>query len=276
MSLALDHIVIAVADLDAAFADYTALGFTVIRGGEHANGITHNVLVVFQDGAYLELIGWKRPEPGNRWSDMFHSAGEGFVDYALLPDDTAAVVSRAQARGLDVGDPLPGGRNRPDGERLEWQTARSPKPDVPFLCGDITPRRLRVQEGDVRVHANGVTGVRSLTIAVKDVELSAKRNAALLGARSRPSDRDLSPAQPRGRPRFGLRNGTHVTLASPARLRRGNSPAALAAARRKARSAAVFAGPARHARSIRLATPSRAARRWRKLQEWLRSPASTR
>ena len=46
-----------------------ALGFTVIRGGEHANGITHNVLVVFEDGAYLELIAWKKPDPGMRWSD---------------------------------------------------------------------------------------------------------------------------------------------------------------------------------------------------------------
>ena len=241
MSLALDHIVIAVADLDAAFADYTALGFTVIRGGEHANGITHNVLVVFQDGAYLELIGWKRPEPGNRWSDMFHSAGEGFVDYALLPDDTAAVVSQAQARGLDIGDPLPGGRNRPDGERLEWQTARSPKPDVPFLCGDVTPRRLRVQEGDVRVHANGVTGVRSLTIAVKDVELSAKRNAALLGGEIPAIGQETVAGATARTASFRLRNGTLVTLASP-HGSDGELASALAQ-RGEGPFAAVFAGP---------------------------------
>lgn len=215
MSLALDHVVIAVADLDAAFANYTALGFTVIRGGEHANGITHNVLVVLQDGAYLELIAWKRPEPGNRWSDIFHGHGEGFVDHALLPDDIRSVVSRAQGRGLDMADPVQGGRNRPDGERLEWQTARSPKPDVPFLCGDVTPRSLRVQEGDVRVHPNGVTGVAALTVAVDDVDASARRYAALLGVEvPTPEDGTVGDA-PARTASLRLANGTRVTLASP-------------------------------------------------------------
>jgi hypothetical protein len=38
-----------------------------------------------------------------------------------------------EARGLL----LDGGRVRPDGERLRWQTARSPSADLPFLCGDL-------------------------------------------------------------------------------------------------------------------------------------------
>ena len=183
MTLSLDHIVIAVQDLDAATAGYSALGFTVIRGGEHADGVTGNVLVVFQDGSYLELIRFNRPEPGRRWSDVYHSAGEGFLDHALLPTDIAADVEAAQGRGLDIENPVPGGRIRPDGERLEWKTARSPSPDVPFLCGDVTPRRLRVQEGDeVRTQPNGVTGVAELVVAVRDVSSSATRYAALLGA----------------------------------------------------------------------------------------------
>ena len=52
MPLSIDHIVIAVADLDAAVRDYTALGFTVLPGGEHPRG-SRNALVVFADGAYL-------------------------------------------------------------------------------------------------------------------------------------------------------------------------------------------------------------------------------
>ena len=215
MTLALDHIVIAVADLDAAHADYTKLGFTVIRGGEHANGITHNVLVVFQDGAYLELIAWKRPGPGMRWSDVYQASGEGFVDHALLPDDIAAVVSGAQSRGLDIEDPQPGGRNRPDGERLEWKTARSPGSDVPFLCGDVTPRRLRVQEGDVRRHPNGVTGVAEITIAVRDVAASLDRYAALLGAKVGAVEDAQVGGAPARTATLQLGNGTLVTLACP-------------------------------------------------------------
>jgi hypothetical protein len=215
MPLSLDHIVIAVADLDAAHADFSKLGFTVLRGGEHANGITHNVLVIFEDGAYLELIAWKRPDPGNRWSDVFHTAGEGFVDYALLPDDIAAVVANAQARGLDIEDPVFGGRNRPDGERLEWRTARSPGSDVPFLCGDVTPRSLRVQEGAVRRHANGVTGVAELVVAVRDLDASLARNAALLPDAT-PERREASVGgSPARTVAFTLGNGSRVILASP-------------------------------------------------------------
>ena len=36
----IDHIVILVSDLDQAVADYTELGFTVVRGGEHHGGAT--------------------------------------------------------------------------------------------------------------------------------------------------------------------------------------------------------------------------------------------
>jgi catechol 2,3-dioxygenase-like lactoylglutathione lyase family enzyme len=216
MPLSLDHIVIAVADLNRAFADYTKLGFTVLRGGEHANGITHNVLVVFADGAYLELIAFKRSDPDNRWSRVYESAGEGFVDYALLPDNIDAAVAAAQQRGLDMADPEPGGRHRPDGARLEWKTARSPRPDVPFLCGDVTRRSLRVQEGDVRRHANGVVGISALTVAVHDVEASVQRNAALLGTREVGGVQTGVVHGTLARTAtLVLGSGMHLTLASP-------------------------------------------------------------
>ena len=215
MPLTLDHVVIAVADLDRAFADYTALGFTAIRGGEHANGITANVLVVLADGAYLELIAWNRPDPGNRWSEVFHRAGEGFLDHALLPSDIEADVAAAQRRGLDIASPEAGGRNRPDGARLEWKTARSLGSDVPFLCGDVTPRALRVQEGDVRHHPNGVAGVSDLTVAVRDLDGSLHRYAALLGV----SDPKAGEIVVAGAPARGailpLGPQTTVTLACP-------------------------------------------------------------
>lgn len=217
MTLSLDHIVIAVSNLENTLADYAALGFNPIKGGEHANGITHNNLVIFEDGAYLELIAWKRPNPGDRWSDIYHREGEGLVDHALLPDDIEAVVKAAQARGLDIRDPIPGGRNRPDGERLEWKTARSPKPDVPFLCGDVTPRRLRVQEdAAIRKQPNGVTGVAEVTIAVRDADASAKRYAALLGQEPPAPAQTIEVLEtPSVVALLTLGGGTRIRLASP-------------------------------------------------------------
>jgi catechol 2,3-dioxygenase-like lactoylglutathione lyase family enzyme len=51
----LDHIPIAVRDLDRAAADYRSLGFALKPGRPHANGIT-NQHVKFPDGTELELI----------------------------------------------------------------------------------------------------------------------------------------------------------------------------------------------------------------------------
>ena len=63
----IDHVVILVKNLDQAVADYTQLGFNVVPGGEHTDGATHNALVAFADGSYLELIAFKREAPEHRW-----------------------------------------------------------------------------------------------------------------------------------------------------------------------------------------------------------------
>jgi catechol 2,3-dioxygenase-like lactoylglutathione lyase family enzyme len=181
MSLLLDHLVILVTDLDQAVADYTALGFTVQRGGTHADGNTHNALVGFSDGSYLELIAFLKPAPQHRWAAAAQAGRLGFVDFALLPASVGAVVDGARERGLAYQGPLPGGRVRPDGERLQWQIGTPPTPDLPFLCGDITPRSLRVPEGEVRRHANGVQGLGSVSVVVHGLEASLERYQALLG-----------------------------------------------------------------------------------------------
>ena len=180
--LGLDHIVIAVDDLDETIDDYRALGFSVVPGGQHPGRSSHNALVVFQDGAYLELIAWQAPAAQERWWRTLQAQGEGFVDYALLPRDTEAVLAAARSRGLDSMDgPLPGGRLRPDGAKLQWVTARQATPALPFLCGDVTPRALRVPEGELRTHANGATGVLRLTVLVADPGDALRRYRALLG-----------------------------------------------------------------------------------------------
>lgn len=181
LALPLDHVVIAVNDLGATIADYQALGFNVLRGGDHPGRPTHNALVVFADGSYFELIAWREPAPADRWWQQLQQHGEGIVDFALLPPGTATTVAAAQARGLALSGPHDGGRVRPDGEQLRWQTARPPSHDLPFLCGDLTPRALRVPEGDARVHPNGAIGVASLSIAVHDLPASLGRYRALLG-----------------------------------------------------------------------------------------------
>jgi catechol 2,3-dioxygenase-like lactoylglutathione lyase family enzyme len=235
MSLPLDHIVIAVHELDTAIDNYAALGFNVQRGGDHPGRPTHNALVVFADGSYFELIAWKEPAPQERWWQLLQRHGEGIVDFALLPRSTPDTVNAAARRGLVLDGPHDGGRLRPDGERLRWQTARPPSPDLPFLCGDITPRVLRVPEGSARVHPNGALGVASLALAVHDLEATLARYRALLGGGVGEGEGEghAHVGQPVAFPGSGARHavitigGSALVLSSP-RVAAGQAPGVLA------------------------------------------------
>jgi len=98
MFSAIDHLVIVTSELKAAIQDYTAAGFTVIRGGRHDVG-THNALVALADGSYLELIEFLQPVAGNFsrsadtalacWYGALRTGG-GIVDFCMRTDDLAA------------------------------------------------------------------------------------------------------------------------------------------------------------------------------------------
>lgn len=236
--LGIDHVVIAVADLSAAVADYRALGFTVTPGGRHPGRPTENALVVFGDGAYLELITYHAAAPQERWWLTLQADGSGFVDHALWPRDVGAALAAARARGLHtLTGPLPGSRLRPDGTRIDWVTARHATPELPFLCADLTPRALRVPEGDARVHANGARGIAELVVAVPEIDAAVARYQALLGPataiESRPPDgEDLRRAGFRlaGQSVLLLAPGSGTADTHPLRQRlrrRGPGPCAL-------------------------------------------------
>jgi catechol 2,3-dioxygenase-like lactoylglutathione lyase family enzyme len=217
MIRAVDHVVILVNDLAQAASDYRALGFTVVEGGEHTGGASHNMLVSFADGIYLELIAFRRAIPEHPWW-RYQATGEGLIDFALLPSAIGEDLEAARGRGLPLDGPFPGGRLRPDGVQLEWQSGRSPTADLPFFCADVTPRALRVPSGEAHQHPNGAQGVATITIATADVGASASRYEKLLG-------------QP-GTPGFQLGSAAIVLSDSsahaPERLaRRGDGPCAL-------------------------------------------------
>ena len=129
----LDHIVILVDDLDLASRDYTDLGFSVVVGGKHADGFTQNALIAFEDGSYVELLNFLSPPPEGHLFARGTQSAEGIVSYALLPDDIEADIARARSHGAHVRGPIRGGRLRPDGLEIAWQTGRTDHPALPFL-----------------------------------------------------------------------------------------------------------------------------------------------
>ncbi len=194
MAVLLDHVIILVADLEQATNDYTSLGFHVVAGGEHDNGVTHNALVPLADGSYLELMGAKgglntlaELEVGpESFVHRFRQRGplrEGLIDYALLSNSLDPELAALRSRGLAFRGPYPGGRTRPDGQQMGWALAMPPTLDLPFLIADRTPRSLRVPGAEDTWHPNGVRGIAALTIGVEQVAATVASLSALAGQR---------------------------------------------------------------------------------------------
>ncbi len=177
MPKAIDHVVVAVHNLTQAIDDYTNLGFTVTIGGDHAHRGSHNALITFDDGSYIELIAFKHEPPvkDNTWWDLLQ-IGEGLVDFALVSDDLRAELEHLRTLDFEITGPMEGGRLRTDGLRIAWRVARlntGGAERLPFLIDDITAHDLRVPRGEDAIHANGVTGIAGVTVAVSSRAASA-------------------------------------------------------------------------------------------------------
>ena len=126
MPTAIDHVVILVQNLDQGIAQYEQLGFTVMPGGKHAR-FTHNALITFHDGSYLELIAfYEQPDADSgethRWFQRLQTGG-GIVDYALAAPGLDALIADVESRGITTSGVTPGSRTRLDGEQLAWRSA---------------------------------------------------------------------------------------------------------------------------------------------------------
>jgi hypothetical protein len=173
-----DHVVYVVTDLAAGSAEWSGRGFTVTPGGEHAGGLTHNALIGFEDGSYLELIAFHdiaAAKGKHSWQPVAERGG-GWADFALLSND---VLKDAHGLGeILLRPPEDGGRTRPDGLAIAWRVARLRAP-LPFLIEDITARELRVPHGEAAKHANGTRGIASVEVGARDTSLVAEGYARL-------------------------------------------------------------------------------------------------
>ena len=181
MILGIDHLVIVVKDLAKAAKDYEQLGFTVVPGGQHPVG-SHNVLISFQDGSYLELIAFYRDAVDHRWWEPL-SKGERLVDLCFQTDDLRGDMKKLKDAGVAINDPVPWSRKRPDGYELKWLLSLatgSHRGVAPFLIEDVTPRTERIPQQFQ--HKNGVTGIAEITVAVGELGQIEKWYGALLGS----------------------------------------------------------------------------------------------
>lgn len=142
MPSAIDHLVIAVADPEAAAAELAErVGIVTSGAGRHPGAGTYN-RVAFLGAPYLELIGVEDAKLAA--SDSVARAtlaaletGGGLATYALLDDAVEETAAALRANGSSIGPVTHGSRQRPDGDLVEWWTARPPELGLdrpPFLA----------------------------------------------------------------------------------------------------------------------------------------------
>lgn len=127
--LTLDHVVIAVRDLEAATADYTAiLGRRPSWRGEHPKYGTHNTLFRI-DNTYIELLAPASTNGGDkRWAGDLRKHlddhGEGLYALALGTANIRDTVEEMREHGLEVANPADGhGVDVSTGAERAWRNA---------------------------------------------------------------------------------------------------------------------------------------------------------
>lgn len=192
----LDHIVILISHTALlGISQHTEGKFTLAPGGNHADGLTTNKLILLSDGVYLEFIAFfDNIDPERRRNHRWGNEKEGtIIDWAFtLPSESDFSAVQQRLAGADVGlsytHPIPGGRTKPDGTILEWAVC-APRDDqdnavapgsLPFWCLDRTPREKRVPyhtEARLTRHPNGVQGISSVSVHVPEGHLANLKGA---------------------------------------------------------------------------------------------------
>jgi hypothetical protein len=184
----IDHAMICVPDLKAGIETYRRIGFDVRPGGVHPGAGTENAIAFFEHD-YLELLGIREAErhlasPG---LGEYLARGGGLRYLAVQSDDLATDVAAMRRRGVEVDDPVDGGRRTPAGRELRWRVARlGPANALPlFFIQHLTPLAERRGAEPWR-HPNAALRPERAYVAVPDVAKAAESYARVLGVPAPP------------------------------------------------------------------------------------------
>lgn len=184
----IDHPVIAVDDMASSAKVYEKLGFTVPPRGSHVEWGTGNWCIMFADD-YLELRGILDPERYTINLDkVIEQYGEGLMGVAFGTDSAQGNYDALVANNMTPEKPV---RELTRNFELAegWVQPRFSlcfpnDQDIVGLmhvvcCQHLTPELIRKPE--YLLHANGVTGVISMTGTITDIETTQQAQIRLLG-----------------------------------------------------------------------------------------------
>ncbi|HLJ20902.1 MAG TPA: VOC family protein [Stellaceae bacterium] len=162
----IDHVVIAVRDLDRAEAQYRQLGFALTPRGHHVKLGSYNHCAMFGTD-YLELLA--QGTPPRPALDRFLRTREGILGIALRTADARRTFADMRDQGVAIAEPVDFGRpvDMPGGPREARFTTTELDNDSTaglrvFFCEHKTPELVWLRE--FQSQPNGVTGLSGLTI----------------------------------------------------------------------------------------------------------------
>ena len=182
MNRAIDHLVLAVNDLEAAREAYRRMGFTLTPRAQHPWG-TANSLVQLK-GNFLELLAVAEPDKippaaPNRFSfggfnQSYLKRRQGLSMLVFQSSDARADQAEFAARGLETYEPFDFSRQAklPDGsiKNVSFSLAFVTEPRMPeaafFTCQQHAPEYF--WKPDYQRHANGARAVVEVVMLAND------------------------------------------------------------------------------------------------------------
>ncbi|WNS43110.1 VOC family protein [Paenibacillus sp. MMS20-IR301] len=184
---AIGHILIKSKDLKHDVSVYEKWGFTVTYRTDPQR--SHNALIYFRDGSFLELFDPKPAYMPDRLITMllklfrhaksakikrfmhYLSCGGGITDYAIdsVPSEEAELsLQLSKQAGARISSITKLSKTLPDGRKQRWWIAIPEEPALPFYMSAYDPPVIC--HNNELTHHNGVQGIDCLVIDVPDVE----------------------------------------------------------------------------------------------------------
>ncbi len=138
MTIYLDHILIAVPDMEAAVEQLgKSLGLVFAPPSYHTGSVTYNRMARFANGTSLELLGLvSHDQPaaiaGEEHDYHYFDAGPSQFGFALRTNDLSALVGRSREYGGTLSEPSYGEAKMTDGSVRAWMSSH-----VAGLEGDL-------------------------------------------------------------------------------------------------------------------------------------------
>lgn len=182
----IDHVLIAVNNLDSAKKEYEKYGFTVVYGGTKKKAL--NALIFLYDGTVIELIGKDRLPSVYTFLNKvrltslfgimkdritaFRKVPVGLFNYCLYTENLDSTYKYLKQHDLKVAKQVSFSRLREDKIKIKWELVGSFPYDLPFFIKNYIPSRLSVTT--YTTHKNMTIAIDTLVIETNSFDKYSK------------------------------------------------------------------------------------------------------